>query len=134
MNSSNDYNRFLDSILRQNGVSETAAAQVAEAISPELVNIERKNNNARLIYSASILILFAVSYGVTFYLIYDINHTETALIREKLLQASERSINSTTILTMIGATATQLGLSFYAVTHSLFPKSEKSESLQKNTP
>lgn len=134
MKSSNEYNRFLNTILVKNGVSGAEAEKIADIASPELVTIENSNNKARLIYSISILLLFAASYAAVIYLIHNVFSVETALIREKLLSPSERSINSTTIMAMLAATVTQLGVAFFAVTKSLFSEKNKDTKTDVITP
>ncbi len=77
-------------------------------------------------FTVFIVVLFTISYAVTIYFLFKISDIETELIKAKLLLPAERAITKETIMAMLAATSTQVGLAFYAVTKYLFSNTENS--------
>ncbi len=126
MRSSNKYNQYINTVLLSHGIPENQAENIAKDATPELQKMENRNNISRAMFTVFIVVLFTISYAVTIYFLFKISDIETELIKAKLLLPAERAITKETIMAMLAATSTQVGLAFYAVTKYLFSNTENS--------
>ena len=80
------------------------------------------DTRARLLMALVISALFIVLNAAVIFLIWNAFNADISLLRDKLIQDSQRLITENVFMSLIGATVVQVGVTLVAITGYLFPK------------
>ncbi len=119
MKFSNNYNAFLDDILTVETVKDLKDLETVKKKINTKTNSIVKNRLANF-YAYIVIALFVISYGVLIVFLKTIFDVEVELIKQNLLDAEDRSINSLAVSAIIAGTITQTGVCFYLITKNIF--------------
>ena len=80
------------------------------------------DTRVRLWMAGVISLIFMALNAAVIFLIWTAFGADVALLRDKLIQDSQRLVTEKVFMTLIGATVVQVGVTLVAITGYLFPK------------
>ena len=132
MKTSTNYSKTLDDILSD--FSESTNPSEAQTVAKEklLTEHHRQENKFNLIAKKYLLFgistLFVLSHMLLAFSLAFIFVNETDLIKSELLDASDRSITSQVVMTLIGGSVTQTAVAFIVLVKYFFGRKKDEES------
>ena len=122
MELSSRHNKFLDKILTEDVIaSGTVRNEITSKIDQNIAIKEDKiKGRVKWTYAFFILLVFALSNGLVYFMLYTTLIAELEFIQDKLIQPKDRIIGTKVMLSLIGSTLVQTGAAFYFVSKKVF--------------
>jgi hypothetical protein len=108
-------------IPRQLGQEAAQLGEIDEETKARIRSMDA-DTRARLLMALVISALFIVLNAAVIFLVWNAFNADISLLRDKLIQDSQRLITENVFMSLIGATVVQVGVTLVAITGYLFPK------------